>query len=60
MNLYVISMYPLPLGQPQGASSKQMKETCLLGLAVHLGQPGFRATVHSQERFIQAHNKHFC
>lgn len=38
MNLYVISMYPLPLGQPRGASSKQMKETCLLGLAMHLGQ----------------------
>lgn len=38
MNLYVIPMYPLPLGQPRGASSKQMKETCLLRLAVHLGQ----------------------
>lgn len=39
MNLYVFSMYPLPLGQPQGPSSKQIKETCLLGLAMHLGQP---------------------
>lgn len=55
MKLYVISMHPLPPGQPRGASSKQMKETCLLGFAVELGQ-----LPHSQQQFIQAPKKRFC
>lgn len=38
MNVCVISMYPLLLRQPWDTSSKQRKETCLFGLAMHLGQ----------------------